>query len=213
MKDKITATGDDLHFSTQEIYFAHWPMNGIGGGQHAVVSTVLRALPFQTFHVLGVRHTMHMRIPSMPRILAHSIPHRPTWLIFPIFNSSYLIALGYTLRSNCDVCSNWNALSATAEAKNKLLLQIKTALFTNLQYFFPLIKESIRMLAPSKARNRPKAWSSLNMHAARPLNRSCAVAVYFLDTTKIGVVYNDYIYYRRTSFNCVVYIIIAFVSF
>ena len=77
-KDKITATGDDLHFSTQAIYFARWPMNGIGGGQHAVVSTVLRALPFWTFHVLGVRHTMRMRIPSIPlnfvRHISYALP-------------------------------------------------------------------------------------------------------------------------------------------
>ena len=30
--------------------------------------------------------------------------------------------------------------------------------------------------------------SSLNMHAARTLKRACAVAVYFLDATKIRVV-------------------------
>ena len=40
-------------------------MAGIGRGQHDVVSTTLRPLPFQTFHMLGVRHMMHMRIPSM----------------------------------------------------------------------------------------------------------------------------------------------------
>ena len=38
---------------------------GIGGGQHGVVSTMLRLLPFQTFHMLSVRHMMRMRIPSM----------------------------------------------------------------------------------------------------------------------------------------------------
>ena len=37
----------------------------IGGGQHGVVSPVLRASPFRTFHVLRVRHLMRMRIPSM----------------------------------------------------------------------------------------------------------------------------------------------------
>ena len=37
----------------------------IGGGQHGVVSPVLRASPFRTFHVLRVRHLMCMRIPSM----------------------------------------------------------------------------------------------------------------------------------------------------
>ena len=36
----------------------------IGGGQHVIVSPVLRASPFRTFHVLRVRHLMRMRIPS-----------------------------------------------------------------------------------------------------------------------------------------------------
>jgi len=36
----------------------------IGGGQHSVISPALRASPFQTFHVLRVRHLMRMRIPS-----------------------------------------------------------------------------------------------------------------------------------------------------
>ena len=35
-----------------------------GGGQHGVVLPALRALPFQTFHVLRVRHLMRMCIPS-----------------------------------------------------------------------------------------------------------------------------------------------------
>ena len=37
----------------------------IGGGQHGIVSPVLRTWPFRTFHVLRVRHLMHMRIPSI----------------------------------------------------------------------------------------------------------------------------------------------------
>ena len=37
----------------------------IDGGQHGVISPALRASPFRTFHVLRVRHLMHMRIPSM----------------------------------------------------------------------------------------------------------------------------------------------------
>ena len=45
-------------------------MNGIGGGQHDIVSTALQASPFRTFHVLGVRHTMHMRIPSNSFVLS-----------------------------------------------------------------------------------------------------------------------------------------------
>ena len=77
-----------------------------------------------------------------------------------------------------------------AETKNKLSLRIKTALFSNLWYFFPLAKGSVRVLVPSKARNRPTAWSSLNCTQQWPLNCACAVAVYFLDATKIRVVYN-----------------------
>ena len=46
------------------------------------------------------------------------------------------------------------------------------------------------MLVPSKARNRPTAWNSLNMHAQQPLNHACTVAVYFLDAIKIRVVYH-----------------------
>ena len=36
-----------------------------------------------------------------------------------------------TPRTSIYVCSNWNALVAAAETKNKLLLRMKTALFTN----------------------------------------------------------------------------------
>ena len=53
------------------------------------------------------------------------------------------------------MCFNWNALVAAAETKNKLSLRMKTALFTNLRYFFPLVKGSVCVLVPSKARNRP----------------------------------------------------------
>ena len=35
----------------------------IGRGQHGVVSPALQASPFQTFHVLRMRHLMHIRIP------------------------------------------------------------------------------------------------------------------------------------------------------
>ena len=51
---------------------------------------------------------------------------------FPIFDSPYLIAPpGHTLlRSNRGMCSNWNALVAAAETKNKLLLWMKSALFS-----------------------------------------------------------------------------------
>ena len=31
-------TGDDLQVSIRPIYFARWPVNGIGGGQHGIVS-------------------------------------------------------------------------------------------------------------------------------------------------------------------------------
>ena len=36
-----------------------------GGGQHGVVSPVLRTSPFRTFHVFLVRHLMCMGIPSI----------------------------------------------------------------------------------------------------------------------------------------------------
>ena len=36
--------------------FADCEQAGIGGGQHGVVSTALRAFPFPTFHVLRVTH-------------------------------------------------------------------------------------------------------------------------------------------------------------
>ena len=64
------------------------------------------------------------------------------------------------LRSNHGMCFNWNALIATAETTNKHSLQIKTALFTNLWYFLPLIEGSVCMLVLSKAR---KQASSLKL--------------------------------------------------
>ena len=39
------------------------------------------------------------------------------------------------LHSNHGMCFNWNALVAAAETTNKLSLRMKTALFTNLQYY------------------------------------------------------------------------------
>ena len=41
------------------------PREWIGGGQHGIVSPVLRASPFRTSHVLRMKHLMRMRIPSM----------------------------------------------------------------------------------------------------------------------------------------------------
>ena len=51
----------------------------------------------------------------------------------------------------------WNALIAAAETTNKLSLWMKMALFANLQYFLPLVEGLIRVLVPSKARNKPAA--------------------------------------------------------
>ena len=65
MKDKTTVTGDDLHVSTRAIYFANWHVNRIGGGQHGIVLNALRASPFRTSHMLGMRHMIHMCIPSL----------------------------------------------------------------------------------------------------------------------------------------------------
>ena len=45
------------------------PCNGIGGGQHSIISTALQASPFQTFHVIRVRHMMRMCIPSIVMVL------------------------------------------------------------------------------------------------------------------------------------------------
>ena len=59
------------------------------------------------------------------------------------------------LRSNRGVCFSWNALVAAAETTFKLLLWMKTALYTDLRYFLPLVEGSVRMLVPSKAGNRP----------------------------------------------------------
>ena len=64
---QVTVTRNNLHVSTRAINFARWPVNGIGGGQHGIVSTALLTFaisPVQTFQVLGVRHMMRMRIPS-----------------------------------------------------------------------------------------------------------------------------------------------------
>ena len=65
------------------------------------------------------------------------------------------------LCSNCGMCSNWNAQVAAVETKNGISLRMKTELFTDLWYFFPLVKGSVRVLAASKARTGPQ-----NMHAA-----------------------------------------------
>ena len=67
MKDKITMAGDDLRVSTWTIYFAHWPVNGIGGGaarRRLDRASTIAILFDQTFHMLGVRHMICMHIPS-----------------------------------------------------------------------------------------------------------------------------------------------------
>ena len=45
----------------------------ISRGQHGIVSPALQASPFQIFHVLRVRHLMHMCIPSSFRIIRKSV--------------------------------------------------------------------------------------------------------------------------------------------
>ena len=70
------------------------------------------------------------------------------------------------LPSNRGVCFNWNALVAAAETTFRLLLRMKTALYTDLRYFLPLIEGLVGRLVPSKAGNRPAARSLLNMHVA-----------------------------------------------
>ena len=49
-------------------------------------------------------------------------------------------------------CIDKNEMHGT-ETKNKLLLQMKAALFTNLRYYFPLVKGSVCVMTPSKATN------------------------------------------------------------
>ena len=49
--DKILVTGDDLHISTRVIYFARWPVNGIGGGQDSVVSTRASSFTISNFEL------------------------------------------------------------------------------------------------------------------------------------------------------------------
>ena len=61
------------------------------------------------------------------------------------------------LLSNRGMCFNWNEIVPAAETMNKLSLRMKTALFTNLLYFLPLVDGLIHMLVASKARNRPAA--------------------------------------------------------
>ena len=83
-KRKITMTGDDFRISTRAIYFARWPVNGIGGG--AARCRLDRALTMaissdQTFHVLSVRHMMRMRIPSICIYMHNLVP----WYCFCIW--------------------------------------------------------------------------------------------------------------------------------
>ena len=54
------------------------------------------------------------------------------------------------LRSNRGVCFNGNALVAAAETTNKFSLRMKTALFTNLRYFLPLVEGLVHVLVLSK---------------------------------------------------------------
>ena len=64
------------------------------------------------------------------------------------------------LPSDRGACFNWNTLVAAAETTFKLLLWMKTALYTDLRYFLPLIEGSVCMLVP-----RPKLETSLQPEA------------------------------------------------
>ena len=60
------------------------------------------------------------------------------------------------------------------------------------KYFLPLVEGLVRVLVPSKARNRPASSLKLIKYAhmqQRPLYRACTVAVYLLGATKIRVYY------------------------
>ena len=61
-EDKIKVTRNDLCVTTRAIYFTHWLVQWIGGGQHGVISPALPASLFWSFHVLRVRHLMRMHI-------------------------------------------------------------------------------------------------------------------------------------------------------
>jgi len=69
-------TGNDLHVSTQAIYFPRWPADGLGRGaaqRRLDRASTIAVSSDRTFHVLVVRHMMHMRIPSTGAVLGLQI--------------------------------------------------------------------------------------------------------------------------------------------
>ena len=75
-----------LCVSTQAIYFACWPVNGIGrhAAQHRPCFDYHHSSD-QTLHALGVRHMMRMRIPSIIALIKVNLQ--------PLINLQRLIEL------------------------------------------------------------------------------------------------------------------------
>ena len=88
----------------------------------------------------------------IPHILAHSIPHRPTWKIFSHFQQSVFRS------SQCIYCVATAVCSLIGMHRWPLLK--KMVLFTNLQHFFPLVKGLVCMLAHPKLETdrQPKTY-------------------------------------------------------
>ena len=121
MKDDKIGDRDYLRISTWAIYFAHWPVNRIGGEQHGVVSTVLQALRFAQLNLpcassawgmwctcayLVLSQMLHSRIPRNWSLISAwgFLPDRPVlsaihewhqtyklWGVFCLFWSSGFI--------------------------------------------------------------------------------------------------------------------------
>ena len=155
-KNNVKSTNATLHVLYFNIGKFQWYLK--------ISNCVTKASCCINGYMLVELYGQNMLFYYMPRICANSISRRATRLIFAHIRWS--VFAWHMLPSNCGVCFNWNAIVAAAETTFKLLLQMKTALYADLRYFFPLIEEWVRILVPSKAGNRPAARSLLNMHVA-----------------------------------------------
>ena len=95
-----TVTADDLDISTWAIYFACWPMNRIGGGQHGAVS-------------IALRHFVWLNFPCAQ----HEANNMQ--LILSSMNNCNFIAVRYCTHADAQelLCIAWNKMS-----RNFLLL-------------------------------------------------------------------------------------------
>ena len=116
------------------------------------------------------RYSPHMILAAfgMFRMLSE-IPKQPCYLeyapivfpidlhdkYFPIFDGPYFIARICCVATTACALIGMHSQLHAAETMNKLSLRMKTAIYTNLRCFLPLIKGSVSVLVPSKARNRP----------------------------------------------------------